>query len=344
MFESFVTTTYTGLNASHSTGQGVVEAMPSDKVLDRWKTAPVLLTGASGVIGVALAEELRRSGYDTVITTSSRDADLTDQREAARLLRSVRPSLVFHLAARVYGIMGNIKNKGQAYFDNVRINTNVVEAAREAGVEKIVAMGSTAIYSDIVPLPMSEKDIWLGPPHPSEAAYAHAKRGMLAHLEAYHSQYGLDFAFCISTNLFGPGDKFDEQFGHVIPSLISKFHRAVTEGSAVEVWGTGSPQRDFLYAKDAARAMRLVAEQYTGPINLATGIPVSIREAVETLREISRYRGEVLWDRSKPDGQKLRDYNIDTLRNLGFEPQYRFSEAMQETYDWYADAAGQVRR
>lgn len=318
--------------------------MPSDKVIDRWKAAPVLLTGASGVIGAALAEELRLSGYEAVTAASSRDADLTDEREAARLFRSVRPRLVFHLAARVYGIMGNLKNKGQAYLDNVRINTNVVEAAREAGAEKIVAMGSTAIYSDIVPLPMSEKDIWLGPPHASEAAYAHAKRGMLAHLEAYHSQYGLDFAFCISTNLFGPGDKFDERFGHVIPSLISKFHRAATEGSAVEVWGTGSPQRDFLYAKDAARAMRLIAERHTGPINLATGTPVSIREAVEILCRVSGYRGEVLWDRTKPDGQKLRDYNITTLRDLGFEPQYRFSEALQETYDWYAKAAGRVRR
>lgn len=311
---------------------------------DRWKTTPVLVTGASGVIGVALAEELRRAGYAAVTTASSRDADLTDAREAERLFQRVRPRLVFHLAARVWGIMGNLRNQGQAYLDNARINTNVVEAARAAGAGKIVAMGSTAVYSDRVPRPMAERDIWLGPPHGSEAAYAHAKRGMLAHLEAYRDQYGLDFAFCVATNLFGPHDRFDERFGHVIPSLISKFHRAATEGSAVQVWGSGSPQRDFLYAKDAARAMRLVAERHTGAINLATGTPVSIREAVETLCGISGYRGEVLWDRTKPDGQTLRDYDTTLLRGLGFEPRHGFAQALRETYEWYAAAAGRVRR
>jgi len=304
----------------------------------------VLITGSGGVIGRALQHELAVAGYKNVTSVTSKEVDLTDQAAAERLFNATKPTLVFHLAARVWGIMGNLSNKGIAYLDNIRINTNVVEAARMCGTRKIVAMGSAAIYSDMVQLPMSEDQIWNGPPHYSEAAYAHTKRSMLAQLEAYKDQYGLNFAYGISTNLFGPHDKFDEKFGHVIPSLISKFYKGQVHGESVSVWGTGKAERDFLFSHDAALALRLIAEEYEGPINLASGTSVTIRDTVGLLQKISGYAGSVEWDLTKPDGQKLREYDISRLRALGFKPRQSFEQALSQTYRWYKENYSHARR
>lgn len=304
----------------------------------------VLITGAGGVIGHALKKELGDAGYQNVVAIASGDVDLRDQIATERAFDELRPTLVFHLAARVYGIMGNMANRGVAYLDNVRINTNVIDAARQAGCRKIVAMGSTAIYSDRVRLPMSEDEIWVGEPHHSEAPYAHSKRSMLAQLEAYKEQYGIDYAFCVSTNLFGPHDKFDEKFGHVIPSLMSKFQRAADLGQPLTVWGTGKAERDFLFSSDAAYAMRLVAEKHSGAINLATGESHTIRHTVDTLCRISGYQGTVEWDATKPDGQKLRAYDVSRLKALGFKPRVAFEDALAATYDWYRNNVAIARK
>jgi GDP-L-fucose synthase len=304
----------------------------------------VVITGGTGVVGTALAAELRAAGYETVIPLSQADGDLANQAEAETAIARARPDIVYHLAARVHGIMGNLRTQGESYLANIRINTNVIEAARRAGARKIVAMGSTAIYSDQVPRPMREADLWLGAPHGSEAGYAHAKRAMLAQLGAYHEQYGLDYAFCIATNMFGPNDRFDEQNGHVIPSLLSKFERAIRNGEPVEVWGTGTPRRDFLFSHDAAHAMRLVGERFTGPINLATGKAISIADMVEAMVRVTGFPGSVIWDRSKPDGQMLRDYDVGQLRALGFEPVNTLDDALRTTFAWLRDHAGAARR
>ncbi|WP_027783719.1 MULTISPECIES: GDP-L-fucose synthase family protein [Burkholderia] len=304
----------------------------------------VLITGAGGVIGHALKQELSDAGYQNVVAIASGDVDLRDQNATERAFDELRPTLVFHLAARVYGIMGNMSNRGVAYLDNVRINTNVIDAARQVGCRKIVAMGSTAIYSDRVRLPMSEDEIWVGEPHHSEAPYAHSKRSMLAQLEAYKEQYGMDYAFCVSTNLFGPHDKFDEKFGHVIPSLMSKFQRAADLGQPLTVWGTGKAERDFLFSSDAAYAMRLVAEKHSGAINIATGESHTIRHTVDTLCRISGYQGTVEWDATKPDGQKLRAYDVSRLKALGFKPRVPFEDALAATYDWYRNNVATARK
>jgi GDP-L-fucose synthase len=211
-------------------------------------------------------------------------------------------------------------------------------------VSKLVAMGSAAVYSDLVPLPMSETDLWLGPPHWSEFGYAHAKRAMLAQLDAYRDQYGMEYAFALSTNVYGPNDKFDEQYGHVIPSLVSKFYRAATTGEAPTVWGTGTATRDFLYSRDAARGLRLMLEQATGPINLATGTSVPIRAAVETLQAVSGFAGTVNWDATKPDGQVVREYDTHKLTELGWSPMLSMTEGLTETYQWYATHFPNVRK
>lgn len=303
----------------------------------------VLLTGASGVIGTATMEHLRGKGYQVVGATSV-DADLRDLRSTRLLVESVGPDAIVHLAARVGGLLGNVRSHGEMFFDNARINMNVIEAARLCGVKKVVAMGSVAVYPDGLALPMKEADLWLGPPHKSEAGYAHAKRSMLAQLESYQQQYGLDFAFALSTNLFGPNDKFDEVGGHVLPSLISKFHRGVAEGGPVSVWGTGTASRDFLFARDAARALGVLLEAGQGVYNVASGSLTTIRSLVDELVAVTGYQGKVNWDATKPDGQAARGYDISRLAALGWSPEAHFRTALQETYDWYSQNFDHARR
>ena len=306
--------------------------------------ATILITGASGVIGTALTKELSKQKDITLHSISSMDIDLTDYEKTLTFFKKIKPDIIYHLAGKVYGVMGNLKNPGKVFLDNIRINTHVIEAAREVSTRKIVAMGSVAIYSDQTQLPMSEEQIWVGHPHDSEASYAHAKRAMLAQLEAYKKQYDMDYAYCVSTNLFGPHDKFDEEFGHVIPSLISKFHRAKLYEDPIVIWGTGKPKRDFLYAKDAAYALRLIGEKYSGVINLATGNPISIYEVVEILKDITDYRGEIIWDQTKPEGQKIREYCTKKLEDIGFTPQYHLKEALGETFQWFSENFKTIRR
>lgn len=302
-----------------------------------------LITGATGLMGTALVAELRAAG-DEVIALGSRDADLRDAAAAEAIVARHRPEIVYHLAARVRGIMGNAGTQGDAFLDNIRINTNTIDAARRAGVRKVVAMGSAAIYADAVALPMREDDAWAGPPHRSEAGYAHAKLAMLAQLESSREQWGLEFAYCISTNLFGPHDRFDERSGHVIPSLISKFHRAVTTGDRVTVWGSGTPMRDFLHVGDAAAALRQIGTLGSGPLNLASGQSVSIRAVAELIAEVAGYRREIAWDRCKPDGQLRRAYDVSRLRALGIGPGRTLRAGLAETYAWFAAHADKARR
>ena len=302
-----------------------------------------LVTGATGLMGTALVAELRAAGQD-VVALGRADADLRDPAAPLAIITQHRPEIVYHLAAWVRGIMGNAGAQGDAFFDNIRININVIDAARRAGARKVVAMGSAAIYADSVKLPMREDDLWSGRPHRSEAGYAHAKLAMLAQLEAYREQWGLEFAYCISTNLFGPHDRFDERHGHVIPSLISKFHRAVAANERVTVWGSGAPMRDFLYVADAAHALRRIGEAGSGPINLASGHAVSIRTAAELIADIAGYRGEILWDGAKPDGQLRRGYDVSRLRALGIGPGRPLREALSETYAWFAANMASARR
>lgn len=304
----------------------------------------ILVTGASGVLGVALVAELRSHGYRSVAAVSSQDYDLRRPAAASRLFHQARPEAVFHLAARVYGIGGNADHRAATFLDNIRINVNVLDAAHRWGVKKVVAMGSVAMYSDHVPLPMREEDVWLGPPHHSEAPYAHAKRAMLAQLEAYHEEVGLDFALPLATNLFGPNDRFNERTGHVVPSLISKIHRAVQSQGDLHVWGTGSAQRDFLYSADAARALRLIGERYSGPINVASGETLTVRRLVEALVQIAGFSGTVLWDAAMPDGQRLRQYDTGKLRTIGFRPKYDLWAGLEATYAWYAQHHVGARR
>ena len=303
----------------------------------------VLVTGAAGVVGRAVVEDLTATDWEVVPVTSAQ-ADLRDYDSTLRLFEEIKPTHVVHLAARVHGLLGNLAHPGEVFLDNVRLNTSVIEAARRVDVKRFVAMGSVAMYADGLPLPVQESAMWTGEPHHSEAAYAQAKRTMLAQLDAYAKQYDFDFTVAVATNMFGAGDKFDEHEGHVLPSLISKFYRGVTENAPVTAWGTGTAQRDFLYSKDAASGLRTLLTAPRGVYNLATGVEVSIRQVVETLIEVSGYKGTVEWDATKPDGQRRRLYDVSKLTALGWSPKHDLSAALAESYEWYARNVATARR
>jgi len=321
-------------------GAGAVMGAPESLAEDR-----VLVTGAGGLLGSAIVELLRTSPVAALAALRRSDCDLLDRDAVGKVWSLFRPTVVMHLAGRVSGVQGNLVNAGRAFYENMLINLNVIEASRISGVRKIVAAGTIAVYSDRVASPMREDDLWLGEPHRSEAAYAHAKRATLAMLESYEQQYGIPFAYLLCTNLYGPRDRFDEEYGHVVPALVKRFHDARVQGRAsVTVWGDGSATRDFLHVDDAARGFLVATQRGVGAFNLATGQSVTIREIVALIRESSAFEGTVTWDRSRPSGQLIRSYDIGRMRTLGWQPVVELAEGLAGTVAWYAQNHATARQ
>lgn len=302
----------------------------------------ILVTGGSGVLGRALIGALIRAGHE-VTALASRDVDLRDRSATLEVIKRIAPRQIFHLAAKVHGLGGNSAFQGEMFTDNALININVIDAAHQAGCEKFVGVSTVAIYSSQAPRPTAETSIWDGAPHASERAYGQAKRAMLAQLEAYQAQYDMAFAYPIMTNIYGPHDRFDPVHGHVVPSLVAKFHAAAQCGGHVDVWGTGKAERDFLFADDAAAALVTVGQSGEGPINVATGSTVPIRRVVEVLAEHSGV-SDVRWDATKPDGQLERSYDVSRLNGLGFRATTSVEAGLRATYDWYAANYADARR
>lgn len=303
----------------------------------------ILVTGGTGLVGRALIQELRNQGFANTVGVGSRDCDLRDACAVQDLMSRERPDYVFHLAARVHGLGGNMLYRSDILVDNVLINTNVVEHARRCGIKKIVAMGSGCVYPEFRGLEeLFEDQVWNGPPHPSEESYAHAKRLMLAQLDAARKQYGLASAFVISGNLYGPHDCFNVEEGHVTPSLIAKFYKANKNGTPVKVWGTGSAIRDFTHSTDVARALLCILRNIEGPVNMGSGQRHQIRDIVDILQSLTGV--PVDWDSSKPDGQLVRYYNLERLSRTGFKPSVTLEDGVRSTYDWYAANNSVARR
>ena len=300
------------------------------------RDAVIMVTGAGGLVGSTLLEHLAGEGFTRLVPVLRRDCDLSDSKSTESLFARTRPTYVFHAAGRVYGILGNMMNQGLSFYDNSMINTNVVEASRRHGVEKITVMGTGAVYPYPPPgVPLRENMIHFGIPHASERGYANAKRAMLAMLEAYEESYGLKWAYIVSCNLFGPRDRFDVKFGHVVPALIRKFHEARCNGGGVEVWGDGAAEREFVESRDAAQAFGRIMENVDGPVNIGSGVVYSIREIVDMLGAITGMADRVRWDRTKPNGQEYREYDLSRMRSAGFQCRYSIAEGLRETWDWY---------
>lgn len=294
------------------------------------------MTGAEGLVGSALMEELRDQGYENLSLLSRRFCDLTNLEQTISFFEKVHPQVVFHNAAAVYGIGGNQKHRGRVFLENVLINTNVIEASRLCKAKKVIAMGTVAAYPTPRTFPVKEDQIWEGPPHGSESSYGHAKRAMLAQLLAYKESYDLDFSYVISTNLYGKHDKFDPLYGHVIPSLIYKFHQAKKRGEEVVIWGDGTAARDFLYSKDMARALILIMNRFSGVLNVGTGERTKIKDVVEVLTQYHSMEDQVKWDRSKPNGRDYYEIDLSRINSLGYKAQFSIELGLKETLDWFA--------
>ncbi|NGX56469.1 MAG: GDP-L-fucose synthase [Candidatus Anoxychlamydiales bacterium] len=304
----------------------------------------ILITGANGLVGSNLTEVLKKEGYDNLVTVGRKDCDLLNLENTVNFFKIHKPKFVFHLAAEVYGIMGNMKNKGKSFFNNILLNTHVIEASKQINVNKIIAMGSGCVYPYPQPsLPLKESMVFLGEPHFSEDSYAHAKRAMLAHLKAYKESYDMNYAFVISGNLYGPNDKFDIENGHVIPSLIAKFYEAKKNNTKITVWGNGLAKRDFLYAKDVAKALIKIANEIEGPVNMGSGMVSNIKDIVFHLAKYLNIEDKVVWDSSMPNGQDHREYDLSKLFSVGFKPMTDLQEGLIETFDWYSNNLDKIR-
>lgn len=304
--------------------------------------ARIIVTGATGVVGQALMKCLSAREEDALALRGRRDVNLENLDETVRFFEQQKPEMVYHLAGAVFGLGGNRSFPGDAFRRNVLINTHVIEACRRAGVKKVVAMGSAAMYADRDPPYFCEEDLMTGLPHGSELAYGFAKRAMLIQLESYKKQFDLQFAFAVATNMYGPHDRFDPVYGHVIPSLIVKFASAGAE-QEVELWGDGSPTRDFLFALDAAEALILLMEKGEGTYNVATGKSVAISELVACLQELFPGR-KLFWNTSMPSGQRERRYSVSRLASLDFQPKFELQDGLRRTVDWYLSNQDILRR
>lgn len=302
----------------------------------------ILITGAGGLAGSAVVKHFQDRGFEHVIPFTRDTVDLTNTDETMKAFYRNEPEYVFHAAALVYGLQGNIDNQGKSIFFNTLINTNVVHASKIAGVKKIVAMGSNCTYPSPPVLPYREDNIFDGRPDPGEAAYGHAKRHLLAMLEAYHDSYGMDYAYLVSGNLYGPRDTFDPINGHVLPSLVHKFYEASrNEMDLVRLWGNGSTTRDFLYSEDLADLVSFAMghPDFKGAVNTGSGQSVSIDYVAKRLSSISGVDfSRVIYDNSKPTGRPTCYADLSKLRALGWNAPTRFADGLEATYKWYAQS------
>jgi GDP-L-fucose synthase len=311
-----------------------------------WPSERVVVTGGAGFLGGYVVEELRRRGATEVFVPRSRDYDLVDMEAVKRLCRDARPTVVLHLAARVGGIGANRDNPGKFFYDNLMMGVQLIEAARRAGVKKLVALGTICAYPKFCPVPFREEDIWNGYPEETNAPYGLAKKMLLVQSQAYREQYGFDSCVLFPVNLYGPHDNFDPQTSHVIPALVRKCLEARERGDrSIVVWGDGSASREFLHARDAAEGIVAASERYekSDPVNLGAGFEIRIRDLVPLVARHCRFEGDVVWDETKPNGQPRR--MLDTsraLREFGWKARIPFEDGLAETVAWYQSSRGSI--
>jgi nucleoside-diphosphate-sugar epimerase len=306
---------------------------------DFWSSRRVMVTGGSGFLGSAVVDRLRQAGATEIFVPRSSEFDLRTRDGIARALSAGKPDLIIHLAAVVGGIGANRENPGRFFYENAIMGIELMEQARLAGVGKFVGIGTVCSYPKLTPVPFREDDLWDGYPEETNAPYGLAKKMLLVQGQAYRAQYDFNAIHLLPVNLYGPGDNFDPASSHVIPALIRKCLEARDRGDPfIEVWGTGAASREFLFVRDAAEGIVLASERYDGgdPVNLGVGAEITIRKLVEIIARLTRFKGDLRWDATKPDGQPRRA--LDTTRareRFGFVAGTSFEVGLQQTIDWY---------
>jgi GDP-L-fucose synthase len=303
------------------------------------KQQSIVVTGGAGFLGSAVVKCLQSRGYANIFVPRSKDYDLRDQAAITRLYQDFQPRVVIHLAAVVGGIGANRDNPGRFFYDNAVMGIQLMEYARQFDVAKFVAVGTICAYPKFAPVPFKEEDLWNGYPEETNAPYGLAKKMMLVQAQSYRAQYGFNAIYLLPVNLYGPGDNFDLNTSHVIPALIRKCIEAKERNQEqIVLWGDGSPTREFLYVEDAAEGIVSATENYDGeePVNLGTGREIYIRELAQMIAEDVGFRGEIVWDSTKPNGQPRRC--LDTSRAerfFGFRAKFDLRQGIIQTIAWF---------
>lgn len=301
------------------------------------KESRIFVAGHAGLVGSAIVRRLRAAGHETIVTRTRAELDLLNQSAVHRFFREERIHVVFVAAARVGGIHANATRQADFLYENLVIATNVLHAAAENAVEKLLFLGSSCIYPRHAEQPIREESLLTGPLEPTNEGYAIAKIAGLKLCEYYQKQYGKRFVSAMPTNLYGPGDNFDPLGSHVIPALLRRFHEAKVAGAQeIVVWGTGTPRREFLYAEDLADALYVLMEQYEAPetINVGTGEDVTIAELAELVKRTVGFEGRIVFDPSKPDGTPRKLLDVSRISRLGWRPAWSLAAGLRETYRW----------
>ena len=306
-----------------------------------WSDKRVLVTGGAGFLGSFVVEKLKDRNCNNIFIPRSQDYNLVDMEAVKRAYKNAAPDIVIHLAASVGGIGANMENPGKYFYDNLMMGVQLMEQGRLFGVEKFVALATICSYPKFTPVPFKEEDLWNGYPEETNAPYGLAKKMLLVQSQAYHQQYGFNSCCLFPVNLYGPRDNFDPDSSHVIPALIKKCIDAIANNeSGITVWGTGQASREFLYVEDAAEAIILATERYdkSDPINIGAGFEITIKSLIELIAKLTEYKGEIVWDTSKPDGQPRR--MLDTSKaekEFGFKAKTNFEKGLKKTIEWYRE-------
>lgn len=311
-----------------------------------WSNTKILVTGGAGFLGSHLIKKIIEKGVSkkNILVPRSKDSDLRILENCKRVVKGM--DIVIHLAGNVGGIGYNSAKPGELFYDNIVMGAHLMEEARKAGVKKFVGLGTICQYPKFTPVPFKEEDLWNGYPEETNAPYGLAKKMLLVQGQAYRQQYEFNAIHLMPVNLYGPGDNFSPQSSHVIPALIKKFVDAKDRGDEfVVVWGTGTPTREFLYVENCAEAIILATERYNkpDPVNLGSSFEISIKELAELIKKLTGFKGKIVWDKTKPDGQPRR--KLDTTRadkEFGFKSRTNFEMGLKGTIEWYLKQAGRV--
>ena len=304
----------------------------------------IFVAGHKGLVGSAIVRYLESNGHTNIITKSREELDLTDTIAVKEFFMKEKPEYVFLAAAKVGGIGGNSDYPADFIYQNLMIQSNVIHSAYISGVQKLLFLGSSCIYPKFAEIPITEDQLLSGYLEPSNDSYAIAKIAGIKMCQAYRKQFGFNAVAVMPTNLYGPNDNFDHNYGHVLPSLIAKFHgsKEKSEHWVVKLWGDGSPKREFLHVDDLAEALYIIMERYDDGeiINVGTGEDITIKELSEMIVEVTGYENEYEWDTTKPNGTLRKVLNVDKVKSLGWEPKIELKEGLESTYEWYKESIG----
>ena len=304
------------------------------------KTDKIYIAGHRGMVGSAIQRKIEKEGYENVVVRKSSELDLRDQKQVSNFFNKEKPDIVVLAAAKVGGIHANNTFRGEFLYDNLMIQNNVINESYKNGVKKLLFLGSSCIYPKLAPQPLKEDYLLTGPLEPTNEPYAIAKIAGIKLCDAYRSQYGCNFISAMPTNLYGPNDNYDLQNSHVLPALLRKFHEAKKRNEpSVEIWGTGTPRREFLHVDDLAEACYFLLKNYDDPglVNIGTGTDVSIKELAELISDIVGYTGELKFNTSKPDGTPRKLMNVEKLKKLGWTYKIKLANGIKSVYkdlDW----------